>query len=186
MSPRFAGILIAIVVLIGAGCSILSGQRGAPIAQESPSPETLPGKNGWDPTVACAHMSPKLSPGPYKHEGRNIFGCLSSQKNLDAGAPPNNIVYYARGEAGRARQVGLILNVNNPETAQEAQRTLLEYSEELSVKALGVPLSKTATGAILAGNPGRGSVDTTRVEVLRHNFSNGKGFEIHYVITPRL
>ncbi len=131
-------------------------------------------------------MATKLAPGQYRNEGGNIFGCLSTPKNLGEGSPPNNIVYYARGEAGRARQVGLILNVNNPETAQEAQRTLLEYSEELSIKALGVPLSKTATGAILAGNPGRGSVDTTKVEILRHNYSNGKGYEMHYVITPRL
>ncbi len=136
--------------------------------------------------MACGHMSARLAPGQYKHEGRNIFGCLSSPKNLGEGSPPNNIVYYARGEAGRARQVGLILNVNNPETAQDAQRTFLEYSEELQVKALGVPLSKTATGAILAGNPGQGKVDTTRVEILRREFSNGKGFEMHYVITPRL
>lgn len=176
------GLLVAFT-----GCSKYSSQTGTPASQPSSSPEyTLPGQHGWDPREACAHLSDKLEPGQYKKEGGNVFGCLSSAKNLGAGSPlPNNIVYYARGDAQRARQVGLVLNVNNPESANDAHKTLLEYSQELSVKALGVPLSQTAANAILAGNIGRGTVDTTKVEVLRHDFSNGKGYELHYVITPR-
>jgi hypothetical protein len=161
------------------GCSIFSSQRGTPSARQS-------APTGWDPTVACAHLSEKLTPGLYKNESGNVFACISSTKNLGAGSPPNNIAYYARGEAQRARQVGVVLNVNNLESADDALRTLKEYSDELSLKALGVPLSKTATNAILSGNPGRGTVDTTKVEIVRHDFSNGKGYELHYVITPRL
>lgn len=177
------GLLVAFT-----GCPKYPSQTGTEASQQSSSPDnTLPGQHGWDPMEACAHLSDKLKPGQYKSEGGNVYGCLSSPKDLGAGSPlPNNIVYYARGDAQRARQVGLVLNVNNPESADDAHKTLLEYSRELSEKALGFPLSQAVSNAILAGNAGRGKVDTTKVEVLRHDFSNGKGYELHYVITPRL
>jgi hypothetical protein len=131
-------------------------------------------------------MSDKLKPGPYKNESGNVFGCLSEEKSLGAGSPPNNIAYYARGEAGRARLVGLSLNVNDPESSSDALQTLLEYSQALAERAIGIPLSTSASRAILAGNAGRGRVGTTKVEIVRRNFSDGKGYELNYVITPEL
>jgi hypothetical protein len=131
-------------------------------------------------------MSDKLAPGPYKNESGSAFACLSEEKNLDLGSPANNIAYYAKGEAGRARLVGLSLKVNRPETAGAALQTFLEYSQQLSEKATGVPLSGNAARAILAGNEGRGKVGSTKVEILRQNRSDGKGYELNYVITPQL
>jgi hypothetical protein len=128
----------------------------------------------------------KLKPGPYKSGSGNIYGCFSSAKDLGAGSPPNSIMLYAGGDAQRARQIGLVLYVNNPESAEEAHKVLLEYSRDLSQQALGVPLGRGAENAILEGNEGRGKVDTTKVEVFRKNSANGKGYELHFLITPRL
>jgi hypothetical protein len=174
------------LLLSFSACSRSSSQTGTPVAQQSPPEDPLPGRDGWDPAKACAHLSDKLKTGSYINEGGNIFGCRSTAKGLGAGSPPNSIVYYVKGDPLRARQVGLVVSVNNLESANDAHRTLLEYSEALSLKALGVPLSPSAGRAISSGGTGKGRVDTTKVEVLRNNFSNGGSYELHFVITPRL
>jgi len=156
----------------------------SPAASPSADDEELPGKYGWSPEVACALLQDKLKPGVYRNEGNNVFGCLSAAKFFGPGKPQNNIVYYARGESNWVRQIVLILNVNQPEAEKEALQLMKDYADELSDKALGVPLSSHTTNVLLAGKTGRGSVDTTRTEILRHDFSSGKGYELHYVITP--
>jgi hypothetical protein len=174
------------LILLFSSCARFFSQTGSPTPQASPSPEELTGQHGWEPVTACSHLADKLKPGLYRHEGNNIFGCLSEAKSLGSGSPPNNIVYYARGDVKRARQVGLILNVNEPATAEEARKTLHDYSEDLTMKALGAPLSPSAGNAILAGKTGQGKIDTTRIQIVRHDFANGKGYELHYIITPAL
>lgn len=179
---------ICLVLLAFTGCSKDASSAGTRAPQPSHAPQiSLPGQTGWDPKEACAHLSDKLKPGEYKSSNGTVYGCFSSAKDLGTGAPlPNSIMYYAGGDAQRARQVGLVLYVNNPESSDEAHKVLLEYSRELSLKALDVPLSRGAGDAILAGTDGRGKVDSTKVEVLRKNSANGKGYELHFVITPRL
>ena len=80
--------------------------------------------------------------------------------------------------------VGLSLKVNQPESAGDALQKLVEYSEQLSEKATGVPLSSATAKAMLAGNAGRGKVGSTKVEILKQNPSDGKGYELNFVITP--
>lgn len=127
-----------------------------------------------------------MKPGTYNDGGGNVFGCMSEEKNLGAGSPSNTITYYARGEAERAQQVGLRLKVNEPEKASEALQTLLEYSQQLSERSIGIPLSTSASRAILSGNGGKGKVGTTKIEILRQNFPDGKGYVLNYIITPQL
>ena len=167
------------LLLVLSGCS-----RFSKTPAEQPQTAGLIGENGWEPAVACAFMSDKLSPGPYRVESGSIFACLSEEKTLGAGSPPNNIAFYAKGEAGRARLVGLSLKVNQPESAGEALQKLVEYSEQLSEKATGIPLSSATAKAMLAGNAGRGKVGSTKVEILKQTFSDGKGYELNFVITP--
>jgi len=177
--------LVSLVAL--SSCSKTPSQMATPVSQQSPPPQISTGRpSGWDPAEACALLMDKLKPGPYKSGNGNVYGCFSVAKDLGAGSPPNSIMFYAGGDAQRARQIGLVLYVNNPENPDEAHKTLLEYSRELSEKALGVPLSRGAENAILAGNEGRGKVDTTKVEVFRKPSANGKGYELHFLITPRL
>jgi hypothetical protein len=176
----FRTVIICLSLLLAlSGCSRFSK---TPAGQSQSA--GLTGENGWDPTVACAFMSDKLAPGPYKNESGSAFACLSEEKNLDPGSPANNIAYYAKGEAGRARLVGLSLKVNRPETAGAALQTFLEYSQQLSEKATGIPLSSATAKAMSAGNAGRGKVGSTKVEILKQNFPDGKGYELNFVITP--
>jgi hypothetical protein len=176
MTTIRAVIICLSLVFIFSGCSWFSK---APVQQYA-------GEHGWDPTVACEYMSDKMTPGGYKNEGGTVYGCVSEEKNLGLGSPSNTVTYYARGEAERAREVGLRLKVNDPEKASDALQTLLEYSRQLSERSIGIPLSTSASRAILSGNGGRGKVGTTKIEILRQNFPDGKGYELSYIITPQL
>lgn len=179
----FLGLLVALT-----GCRKSPGENGTRVSQQSPSPQVSHARQtGWDPKQACAFLSNKLKPGEYTTGNGTVYGCFTSAKDLGTGSPlPNSIAYYAGGDAQRARQLGLVLYVNNPESSNEAHKVLLEYSRELSEQALGVPMSRGAEDAILAGTGGDGKVDTTKVEVFRKASANGKGYELHFVITPRL
>jgi hypothetical protein len=178
----FLGLLVALT-----GCPKSPTETGT---QASPSPSaqvSLARQTGWDPKVACGFLSGKLNPGEYRSGNKTVYGCFSSAKDLGAGSSsPNSIMYYAGGDAQRARQLGLVLYVNNLESSNEAHKVLLEYSRELSEQALGVPMSRGVEDAILAGAAGDGRVDTTKVEIFRKPSANGKGYELHFVITPRL
>jgi hypothetical protein len=167
------------LLLVLTGCQKTPNQGET----EPPAQNTFRGQNGWEPTEACAHLSDTFKPGQYNNEG-GIYTCYSTTKEIGSGG--NKILYYARGDAQRARQVGLVLYVNSPQNATEAHDTLLEYSRQLSEKALDVPLSKAAANAIVSGTKGRGKVDTTRIEIFRYDSADGKGYELHYVITPQL
>lgn len=185
MSKLYALFICLGSLVVFTGCQKDPSQTGTQ-SQQSSGANTFRGQNGWDPTEACAHLSDQFKPGQYKNDG-GVYTCYSSAKDIGTGLPlPNRILYYARGDAQRARQVGLVLYVNSPENAVDAHNTLLEYSRQLSEKALEVPLSKAAANAIVSGTKGRGKVDTTRIEIFRYNSSDGKGYELHYVITPQL
>lgn len=178
------GLLLALT-----GCPKSPGETATQASPQSPSPQVSHARQtGWDPKEACGFLSEKLQPGEYRSGNGSIYGCFSAAKDLGAaGSPsPNSIMYYAGGDAQRARQLGLVLYVNNSENSNEAYKVLLDYSRELSEKALGVPLSRGAEDAIMAGTEGQGKVDTTKVEVFRENSANGKGHELHFMITPRL
>ena len=179
------GLIIGLLLVLGfSACPPLGNSTGTPTASPSPDEEELPGKYGWAPNVACAFLSDKLKPGVYRNEGNNIYGCLSEAKFFGPGKPQNNIVFYARGESDWVRQIGVAVNVNQKSAQGEAVDLLFEYATDMSMKAIGVPLSKHTGNTLLAGQPGRGFVDTTKVEILRHDFSNGQGYELHFVITP--
>jgi len=176
----FRTVIVCLSLLLAlSGCSRFSK---TPAGQSQSTGQA--GEDGWDPAIACAFMSDKLSPGPYKNESGSSFACLSEEKALGAGSPANNIAYYAKGDPGRARLVGLSLKVNQPESAGDALQKLVEYSQQLSEKATGIPLSNATAKAMLAGNAGRGKVGSTKVEILKQSFPDGKGYELNFVITP--
>ena len=138
--------------------------------------------SGWKPQDACAYLSGLQTRG-YKNQYEDVFGCSSPYKELGAGSPlANNIAYYVGGNAQNANELKLVLNVNSAQSAKETHAALLQYSDELTQKALGAPMPKEARSAISSGKSGKWTLGKAKVELVRENWATGKGYELKYIL----
>jgi len=140
---------------------------------------------GWKPLEACGYLSniSGLQTRGYKNQYEDTYGCSSPYKELGTGSPlANNIAYYVKGDAENATELKLVLNVNAAQQAKEAQATLVSHSEELTKKALGVPMSKEVRNALSSGKAGQWTLGKSKVEITRDEWTTGKGYELHYII----
>jgi hypothetical protein len=171
------------------GCSESSssseGNRNSTVQTQSSSPNTTAQGAGWKPQDACAYLShvSGLQTRGYKNQYETTFGCSSPYKELGSGSPlANSVAYYVGGNSQDANELKLVLNVNSAQSAKEAHATLLQYSEELTQKALGVPMSKDARSAISSGKAGKWTIGKAKVELARENWATGKGYELKYIL----
>jgi len=145
-------------------------------------------RRDWNnPQVACSLLSniSGLQTGGYKSTGvEDGFFCCSPYKDLDKDSPlPNNIAYYAEGDAEGVNRLKLVLNVNNSEKAEAAHRALMTYSNELACKALGEELRPKMQDAILAGRPFAYKVGELFVELKVEAWVTERGYEMKFIIT---
>lgn len=142
----------------------------------------------WNnPRSACSLLSniSGLQTGGYKSTGvEGDFFCCSPYKDLDKDSPlPNNIAYYAEGDAEEVNRLKLVLNVNDPEKAEAAYRVLMIYSNELACKALGEELRPKMQDAILAGRPYAYKVGELFVELKVEAWVTERGYDMKFIIT---
>ncbi len=184
---------LAIGCILGAtffaGCSesdSSSGDNRSPNAQTQSSPQNTTAQvTGWKPQDACAYLSnvSGLQTRGYKNQYEDTFGCSSPYKEVGADYPlANNIAYYVSGNSQNANELKLVLNVNSAQGAKEAHAALLQHSDELSQKALGVPMPKEVRSAISSGKAGKWTLGKAKVELVRENWATGKGYELKYIL----
>ena len=139
---------------------------------------------------ACAYLrSVGLGTDRYwPDDGEPLFHCLSRMTELGTAAEPyglkNNLAYYVDGDAERAHQMLLKLNVNQRHEAQQAQQALLRAAKVLTQQALNTSLPKPAEQAIAAGKPWRGTVKAATLELTREDWSTGKGYDLKFLVRP--
>jgi len=111
------------------------------------------------------------------------YWCSSPYKDIGEGWPlPNNLAFYVDGESGIANQLKLVLNVNIVSTAETAHETLALAGHLLSKRALGLELPSETVTALLVGRSGKWKVGQGRIEVIREDWSTGKGYEVKFLI----
>ncbi|MFP2908567.1 hypothetical protein ACLESD_26645 [Pyxidicoccus sp. 3LFB2] len=125
-----------------------------------------------------------MRPGSYKHLADDEYTCFTPYKVLGNDGPglANNIAYYVDGNSKRARQLKLVLNVNDRANAKSALSELRKSAEALTAKALGASTPSEVSSALVSGKAGTWTVHATRIEVRRDDWPTGKGYSIHYVL----
>src|SRR6266511_4175009 len=82
------------------------------------------------PETACALLDEiGLKTNAYKNYDpdfrANEFACFSPYKEIGAGRPmSNNLAYYVTGDQKAAKELKLVLNVNDRSTAEDGHRAL--------------------------------------------------------------
>jgi predicted transcriptional regulator len=163
-------------------------EEGRPSGKTSKIVKERPIKLAWnEPWVACSLLSniSGLQTGDYKSSGtEDDFFCCSPYKDLDHESPlPNNIAYYAEGDAEEVNRLKLVLYVNDSDKAEAAHRALMIYSNELACKALGEELRPKMQDAILAGRPYAYKVGELFVELKVEAWVTERGYDMKFMIT---
>lgn len=103
-------------------------------------------------------------------------------KNLDQVSLPNNLAYYADGNSKVVSEIKLVLNVNNRESAKSAQEELLKTADVLSFKTTGQKLPRVLKDAIKIAKNATAKVGSVSIEIVREDWSSGKGYELKVLI----
>jgi hypothetical protein len=141
---------------------------------------------------ACAYLrSVGLGTGRYwRDDGESLFHCLSPYQELGTVADPmgfgltNNLAYYVDGDAERAHDLLLVLNVNQRHEAKQAHQALVRAAKALTQQAINTPLPKTAAQAIAVGKPWKGTVKAATTDLTREDWPTGKGYGLKFRVRP--
>ena len=136
------------------------------------------------PSQACSLLSGSSLPGgTWRDQEDGTWGCSSDYLDIGSGSPlPNNLAYYVDGGVVSPTQVKLVLNYNKPKSKDAATKALRSASSVLSQKTLGAKLPAIITKAITSGKPATSEAGSGVIDVLREDWPNGKGYEVHVVM----
>jgi hypothetical protein len=133
----------------------------------------------------------QLGTGRYwRDDGEPFFHCFSPMTGVGTAAEPhgvglkNNLAYYVDGDAERAHDLLLKLNVNQRQEAKQAQQTLVRAAKALTQQVLNAPLPKAAEQAIAAGKPWQGTLKGATVALAREDWPTGKGYDLKFRVRP--
>ncbi len=137
-----------------------------------------------EPSQVCSLLKDTgLATRGWKNHYDQEFGCSSPYKELGSGFPlANNLAFYAEGSSSAARQVMLVLNVNDHASASSAHQELLNVAGALSIKTTGEQLPETLKAAVKNGIEASQKVGSAMVEVAREDWPTGKGYEVKVII----
>lgn len=133
-----------------------------------------------EPSKVCNYLKDiGLVTGGWRNHYDNEYGCFSPYKAFGSGAPlANNLAYYVEGDSTTAKTAKLVLNINNKNSAVSAHEELLKAAEALSLKMVGSKLSETISTAIKSGANVSEKAEKTNIQIVRIDWSTGKGYEI--------
>jgi len=142
---------------------------------------------GWSPYEAREYLaSVGIRAKDYNPSYEDLWFSSSEYFCLEEGTPvlSNNIVYYIDGVEGIAKQLKLVLNVNNPEVGLDGQCRFAEFAEELYSKAIGGSIPDNINTAILEGRDFKVAFQNKDLIVKRVDWLGGikDDYELKFVI----
>lgn len=137
-----------------------------------------------EPNILCGLLSNSgLTTSGWKNYYDDNYGCSSPYKEFGSGASlANNLAFYAEGTSNSAKQVKLVLNINNRASASSAHQELVKLAITLSKKATGEKLPQALQDAIRNGQSASQKVGSAMVEVVKEEWTTGKGYEVKVII----
>jgi hypothetical protein len=179
---------VCVLLFLGmiGGAQSRKGHSGA-VETASSNSAVLPGPvaRSRGPDELCRLMEPhgmRTSRG-WIHQINDEWGFATSQVVVSGTKPfENGVVFVGNGTRNRVGDLVLKLYVNDPETANDAQRALATFAGTLISGALGSSVPGDLTSAILAGRPGAWSLAGHKVTLERNVWPTGKGYDLRLVV----
>lgn len=149
------------------------------------------------PDRVCKYMAMRrnMYTKGWKHMFGEEYACVSDSHDIGTapgGGLKNYIVYYSQGTDKQVHIVKLKLYVNVRQQAKAAEKLFIEFADDMSREAIGVPLPRGAHDAITSGRkswttqvvpaiPELGGVGRD-VLVERDDWPTGKGYDVRVII----
>ena len=135
------------------------------------------------PDKACILLNEiGLTTSGWKNE-YDQFGCESDYKQLGSSEGlANNLAFYLEGNNSSVELTYLMLNVNDGTSASSAHQELLKAAEALSIKETGKKLPKQLKSAIIKGVSASENIGKATVEIARHDWPTGRGYDVKVTI----
>ncbi len=112
----------------------------------------------------------------------DIEGCSSTRRPLSSNSTGSaRITFAAKGTAGAATQVSLVITAIADQDKDAASRELIRAAKRLSVRVLGVSMPQSMVGAITKGMPMHLPAGTGTI-VLMTNMAGDKLYEMTLVM----
>ena len=150
------------------------------------NPKDVPFEQGWSPYRAKEFLADNgLISDEYHRILLDLDDCTASSNHLDlsTGPLPNDVYYCVNGDRDAAKQLKLIMNINETKHATAASETLAELADALCQKALGVELPPPLRTAILSNSSASETIKGKPVSVTRKDFEGGiDGFTAYFQI----
>ena len=149
------------------------------------APEEIPFEQGWSPYGAKDFLEDVGLPTSFYNramDGLDEWWAGSSYLDLDQGLFPNRISYYVHGNERAVTALKLILDVNEPEDANNALGKLAELAGVLFKKAFHEQCPKDIEAALLAGLENEVTFRTKTVKISREDWMTENGYTFKLVV----
>lgn len=169
----FYRVLSIIVTIFITGC-----EKIAILSSSEPS-------SGWAPIDACSYLDYSIKTSAYKNEYNNEYSCssLNNEIGLTTSGRPNSLDYYASGKKKTVNTLKIVLNYNQANNADFATKILIDTSETLAMKATEQEIPPSVIQALSSGYSAIETRNGVQHEAKRINWSTGRGYEVHYIVT---
>ncbi|WP_243439738.1 hypothetical protein [Fundidesulfovibrio soli] len=140
------------------------------------------------PLEACTLMDDVLdSKGHPWRVDSNSGGCGTTYQNLPSqGVIKSNVAYYANGDSSSAKQLKIILNINDTSTADHNIQTFKHYCGKLYMKLIKKPwsmeFSKEFDKTTRDGIQRSWKVNEIDFILLKKIWPTGKGYELQFIV----
>ncbi len=166
------------------------------VTTETVQPIANTNSKGWQPEKACDFLEDTSYFSTREHmKYQDSFGdgeymCASKEWELpseDSLSLPNDLSYRVLGTKDTAKTLKLVFDIHQSDdkSAGEGTMLLINYANELSLKATGKKLPDGIPQNLLLGKSK--TVQTARFKhsVINEPYPNGKGYYIYYVLTKK-
>ncbi len=149
------------------------------------APDEVPFEQGWSPYHAKDFLEDVgLPTGFYKKpmDGLDEWWATSSYLDLGEGVFPNSISYYVHGDERAVTSLELVLDVNEPEHANNGLGKLADLVDVLFEKAFHEQCPKDIETSLLAGSENEVTFRTKTVKISRKDWIANKGYTLTLVV----
>jgi len=157
------------------------------LAERERNPPDVPPDPGWSPYEASAFLSEDgLNPGDYHRmmDGSDEWYASSPYLEVGEGILPNNIAYYVEGNETTATTLKLVMNVNEPDQAEDAHMYFQEAAQHLYEKALSEQMPQSILQHLAEGRALSAESNNKRVLITKEDWPTHKkgGYTLKFFV----
>lgn len=151
------------------------------------NPEDVPYERGWSPYAATESLVVEgLHPDDYHRAfgDENEWAANSPYLNIGDGIITNSIAYYIDGDEFTATKLKLVMDVNDPQSSENAQQQFTDIARLLFDKALHNEMPEEIENHLLAATDTTAHLHGKKVEISKTEWPEHRmaGYTLKFVI----